>query len=331
MRTSVEQRASGAARVAGVLVSILLIAAMVSGCTAGGRALAPTAQPPRLLDPTAPAQATAAAPAPTGQATAAPTAQATTAPTGQATQIAPAPTTQPTPAPAGTLVLIGLVELIAGELWTIDGIVVRVPAALVVAPELGLGRLVRVVLRDDDDDDDDNLVVVRIEAVRQAPIVGQIIALDATTLVLDDRRLVIPVGLVLPPGLAPGALVRVVVDDDGGALVVRVVEPLVEAQIIGGTVELIGPELIIISGQRLRLAPELVLWRVRPVVGQPIRVIVLPRDGVLTIVTITIVTIIVPPPVVVVPPPPPVVVVPPPPSGGGGGGGGGGDDDDDDD
>lgn len=318
------------ARAARQLSAIGLIAAMSTGCAINGRVVVPTAQPPRLLDPTVAAPSPAPGqPSPVGSAPAAqPTPASTAAPSA-------------TPAPAGrTLQIIGVVAAIDGVVWVVDGLRVRVPPAVVVAPGLGPGSLVRVVARvrgDDDDDDGQSVVALSVEAVRQVPLVGQIIALDGVALVLDGRRLLLPPGFIAPPGLAPGVIVRVVVDDDGGgALVVRLIEPLVGAQILGGPVQLIEGDIVVIGGQRLRLAPEVVLWRVRLALGEPVRIIVVPVNGVLTIVTITIVTIIAPPAVVVVPMPPPPVYVPPPPPAPRpvrppSSGGGGGDDDDDDD
>lgn len=281
-------------RVAQTVATIGLAVALLTGCAFSGRIVAPTAQPPRLLDPTRPA-ATGAPLQPTAAGTAGPAA---------------------TPAPAErTLRIIGVVEAIEGEIWIVDGQPIRVPATIVLAPGLGVGSLVRTVVRLGDDDDDGRAVAVLVEPVREVALVGQVGALDGASITIDGRVIGIPAGVVVPAGLAPGAIVRVVVDDDRGALVLRLVEPLVEARVIGGTVELIDGDLVIIGGQRLRLAPDVVLWRVRLVVGEPVRIIVLPVSGVLTIVTITTVTVIIPPPVVVVPVPPTAtaVYVPPPP------------------
>lgn len=289
------------ARASRRLTTLGLAVALTAGCTATGQVIAPTAQPGRLLDPTAPA--VTVAPTQAGAATAAP---GTPAPTAVAAPV------------QGTLQIIGLVESIDGEIWVIDGLRVRVPAGAQLGPNLGVGSLVRAIVQvqDDDDDDEQSVVAVSVTPVRELPLVGQIGAIDATTIVIDGRTLLIPAGVVIPAGLGAGTIVRVIVDDDGGKLVLRLIQPLVEARVLGGSIELIDGEFIVIGGQRLRLAPELVLWRVRLVTGEPVRIIVVPVDGVLTIVTITAVTIVIPPPVVVVPVPPtavPTAVPPPPP------------------
>ena len=295
----------GLARAAGCLAAIGLIAALMAGCAATSQ-VAPTDRSPRLLDPTGAAQASVATAAP----------NATTAPAGAAAPTAgtapggtPAPAA--TPAPTGTLTLIGAVERVEGAVWVVDGLGVRVPTSAAVAPGLGAGSLVRVLARVDDDDDQ-TLVAVSIGPVREAPLVGQVIAIDGATLVIDDRRVRVPAGLVLPQGLAPGTIARVVVDDDDGALVLRLVEPLPAARALGGTVELLGDDIVVIGGQRLRLGPGAGLWRVRPAPGRPVRVIVAPVNNVLTVVSITVVNIVVPPALVVAPVPPPVVNVRPP-------------------
>lgn len=302
------------ARLARLLGALVLAVALTAGCSFSGRIVAPTAQPIRLLDPTAPVQL----PAPTRP--------------GMATT--PVPTATPAPA-ARTLLIVGVVESIAGEIWVIDGVRVRVPPGAVVGPGLAVGSLVRVVARvQDDDDDDQTITALRVEPVGEVVLVGQLIALDGVSLTVDGRVLVLPAGFVVPPGVAPGVIVRVVARDDGGRLTVLRIEPLAEARVLGGVVELIDGNIIVIGGQRLILAPDVVLWRVRLALGEPVRIIVVPVNGVLTIVSITIITIVVPPPVVVVPIPEPtviVVVVPPAPRPAPPPARGGDDDDDDDD
>jgi hypothetical protein len=291
-------------------VALGLAASLVAGCAASGRIVAPTPQPARLLDPTAPA--------------------ATVVPT-QAAGATAAPTATPA---ARTLQIIGVVESVDGERWVVDGLRVRVGPGAVVAPGLGPGVAVRVVARaGEDDDDEQGVVALSVDPVREVAIVGQVTAVETTSITIDGRVLVIPVGVSLPAGLAPGAIVRTVVDSDGSLLVLRLVELLPTAQVLGGSVELLDDDVVVIGGQRLVLAPDVLLWRVRLVAGEPVRVIVLPVNGVLTIVTITVVTVVVPPAVVVVPIPEPttVIVVAPAPRPAAPPSNSGGSDDDDDD
>lgn len=317
MARPVKIRGAGIGRVMARVTVLGLAAAVATACTFAGRAVAPTPEPPRLLDPTAPV-----VPLPTG-AVVMPTGMAAPKPAGSA------PVAEP------TVQIVGVVESISGTLWVVEGTRIRVEPE-VAPPGLGVGSLVRVTARVYTDDREDPFEAVRIELLSEVPLAGAITAIEPTRITIEGRVIMIPPGVVIPAGLAPGTIVRVVVDDDDGTLVLRLIEPLPEARVVGGVVELIDDDDVVIGGQRLRLGAEVVLWRVRLVVGEPVRLIVVPVGGTLTIIAITVVTVVVPPPVVVMPvptavivQPPPVIVQPPPrpapPSNSGS------DDDDDDD
>jgi hypothetical protein len=222
-----------------------------------------------------------------------------------------------------TAQVVGPLEAVNGDLWTIDGVTVRVPAAL---QPIGLvpGGAVRAVVRLGDDDDDRWYEALLVEPARALTLIGQLTLIDAGGIVVDGRRFALAPGVTLPSDLTVGSVVRVRGDDDDddGSYTLRGVERAADARLLGGVVQRVGAGVIVVGGQELRLAPGVVLLGTAPAVGRPVQLIVEVRNSVLTVVNITIVNLVVVAPQNLVPAPRPVAPARPAapvvrPSGGG--------------
>lgn len=195
--------------------SILIAVLVLSGCAAPGSAIEPTVRPLRLLESTPSASAPAAAP--TAQPTSQPARPVAISGLIDdldeqglrvgGTLVVIDPTTRISGTPArgawvqvrgnddddddGRIVardvtvltttaqVVGPLETVSGELWTIGGVTVRVPITLQ-PTGLTLGRTVRAVVRLRDDDDDGGWYeALLVEPARTLALTGQVTLVDA--------------------------------------------------------------------------------------------------------------------------------------------------------
>lgn len=203
--------------------------------------------------------------------------------------------------------LTGRLDSIAGELWVIEGITVRVPAAVAAGLAPQPGSYVRVIARRDGPESA-ILLAVRVTLAQELIVIGQVGAIESTLIIVDDRMFGLTPASPLPGDVIVGSFVRITAQiGPDGSLSVITLSVLPTTLVVDGPLELIDDDdTIVVAGRRLRLSPQ-VLLRITLVIGQPVRLI-LSDDGTLVIAIIAVRVIVVAPP----PVPTVVVVVPAP-------------------
>ncbi|HMO58740.1 MAG TPA: DUF5666 domain-containing protein, partial [Roseiflexaceae bacterium] len=185
--------------------------------------------------------------------------------------------------------IAGRLERIERDRWIIDGTPVIIAATTRVSAPPRPGSFVRALARpsqNDNDDDDTNDGIffgLQIERASEITIVGQVTAITGSTIVInDDRTIPLSGQTLIGTGVAVGSPVRLVArvsdddedDDDDAFLIVERVNPLPAATVRTGTLEAIGVDFVIISGERLRIGRGVPYWNLRAAIGRPVRLII---------------------------------------------------------
>jgi hypothetical protein len=240
-----------------------------------------------------------------------------------------------------TVEVAGRLDRIERDIWVIGGTPVFVaPTTRIVAPPRP-GSYIRALARtscgDDDDDGDctlSTLYGLRIERATEITFVGQVTSITSTSIILDDREIILAPGTPPPAGVVVGSPARIVVrvdddeDDDSSntRLIFTAASALPTATVINGTLNALGADFVVVNGERFQLGRGALLWNLWPSIGRTVRIVIDVDDWrgdddddngfrgnlrvVLAIIVIQIPQLLAP--VVPPPTPAPVIIAPPP-------------------